>query len=133
MSNLHPTLEKIELARTSGYRLMLFGVWTPPQVAIRRAMGRARETRRFPPPKHLEASAAGFSRHFPDYFEYFDRVELYSNESETNNQEPTLIAKKVNSELESYDEAVDHFLSLGKTQNTITTQNNENHTQGGAA
>jgi dephospho-CoA kinase len=120
MSNGGETKNKIEAGKNAGYRLILIGVWTPPQVAIRRAMRRAKESRRFANPKYLVPSAHGFSRQFPSYVPYFDDIMLYYNgeDYDVGMAQPLLIAtkKEINSELESHDDKLlNDFLKYGES------------------
>ncbi len=94
MSNKEGTLKKIEYARQCGYRLALIGVLTETPVAVQRAMGRAKKTRRFAPPKYLHESHASFASHLETYIELMDEVLVVENSRETKDGGPHLLAQK---------------------------------------
>jgi len=87
-------LKKIEYARQCGYRLALIGVLTETPVAVQRAMGRAKRTRRFAPPKYLHDSHTSFASHLETYIELMDEVLVVENSRETKDGGPHLLAQK---------------------------------------
>ena len=97
MSNFDESIAKIRHARAAGYKMTLVAVLTDSQVAIRRAMNRALETRRFAHPDHLVPSAEKFYAHFPSYCDEFEDVYVFSNNDEASDHslaQPMLIARK---------------------------------------
>jgi len=80
MSNENETIEKLKVAKDHGYTLELVAVKTSTQTAIRRAMSRARESRRFAHPRYLATSATGFQAAFKSYLPYFDLVMCFEND-----------------------------------------------------
>lgn len=94
MSNKENTLKKITYAKNAGYRLALIGVLTQTEVAVRRAMERARKTRRFAPPKYLHESHTSFAGHLGDYMELMDEVMIIENSREIQDGGPHLVAQK---------------------------------------
>lgn len=94
MSNKEKTLKKIAHARKAGYRLALMAVLTQTETAVRRAMERARKTRRFAPPSYLHDSHASFAGHLLDYVELMDEVMIIENSRENQDGGPHLLAQK---------------------------------------
>lgn len=94
MSNKESIFKKIEFAQKNGYRMALLAVLTVLETAIPRAMHRARETRRFAPPKHLEASHRAFWSNLGDYVETFDEALVLENSKEQKEGGPRLLARK---------------------------------------
>ena len=96
MSDLEATRQRIAAARGQGYRLILVGVGCPIEAAIRKALFRARQTRRFAHPAHLENSHRNFALAFDTYFDLFDKVMLFWNpwKPGDNPCQPRLIAEK---------------------------------------
>jgi predicted ABC-type ATPase len=99
MSDKEKTFKKIEFARKNGYRIVLLAVLTRLEIAIPRAMQRAKETRRFAPPKYLESSHRAFWAHLPDYSEAFDEVLVLENSREKKDGGPSLLAIKTADEI----------------------------------
>jgi chloramphenicol 3-O-phosphotransferase len=120
MSDYDSTMDKIRRVRAHGYNLMLVGVWTPTEIAVRRAMSRARKIRRFAHPDYLVKSARDFSKFFPKYADLFDRVRVFCNSVDrADDGEPLLIAQKdvIDSDLEVFDnDDMSEFLELGTEQ-----------------
>jgi len=79
MSDPAATCQKITAAKGQGYRLVFVGVACPIEAAVQRAMHRARLTRRFAHPSHLENSHRNFARAFETYFDLFEEVMLFWN------------------------------------------------------
>lgn len=94
MSNKENTFSKIEYAQKAGYRLVLIAVLTQTEVAVRRAMERARKTRRFAPPKYLHDSHASFAAHLGDFVERMDEVMVVENSRDNQDGGPHLLAQK---------------------------------------
>jgi hypothetical protein len=74
MSNVEEATKRVKEAKEAGYELTLVAVLTPVAVAIRQAMERARETKRFPNAKALIESNATFKKAFFGYLPDFDEV-----------------------------------------------------------
>ncbi len=98
MSDKVATFKKIEFARKRGYRIVLLAVLTRLEIAIPRAMQRAKETRRFAPPKYLEPSHRAFWSNLPDYMEAFDEALVLENSKEKEHGGPSLLARKSGAE-----------------------------------
>lgn len=94
MSNKENTFKKIEYAQKAGYRLVLIAVLTQTEVAVRRAMERAKKTRRFAPPKYLHDSHASFAAHLEDFVERMDEVMVVENSRDNQDGGPHLLAQK---------------------------------------
>jgi predicted ABC-type ATPase len=94
MSNKPETLHRITKAREAGYELSMAAVLTPLEIAIRQAMGRARDSRRFPHKGALPASHVGFRSAFYEYLPLFDEVTVFANFGETDENSPYVIAEK---------------------------------------
>lgn len=99
MSDKEKTFKKIAFARKNGYRIVLLAVLTRLEIAIPRAMQRAKETRRFAPPKYLESSHMAFWTHLPDYSKAFDEVLVLENSREQKDGGPSLLAMKTEGEI----------------------------------
>jgi predicted ABC-type ATPase len=95
MSNKENTLKKIESAGKAGYRLVLIAVLTQTEVAVRRAMERAKKTRRFAPPKYLHDSHTSFATHLGDYVDRMDEVLIIENSRNSQDGGPHLLAQKM--------------------------------------
>jgi hypothetical protein len=93
MSNQAETLERLKLADLSGYELTMVAVLTPTEQAVRQAMRRACQSRRFPHPEALPKSHIGFRQAFVDYLGYFDRVTVFANDARLG-EAPLVIAEK---------------------------------------
>jgi predicted ABC-type ATPase len=87
MSDFAETTARVDLARKSGYKLMMVGVLTPLQLAIDQSMHRARISRRFPHQKALPESHAEFRKHLRKYLDLFDRILMYTNGGANGNVE----------------------------------------------
>lgn len=98
MSDKKKTFKKIEYAQKKGYRIVLLAVLTKLEIAIPRAMHRAKETRRFAPPKYLESSHKAFWDNLPDYMEIFDEALVLENSKAQNGGGPSLLARKTGGE-----------------------------------
>ncbi len=79
MSNKADTLEKIKMAKENHYEMMMVAVLTPMATAIKRAMHRAKQTRRFPNREALPESHNGFRNSFNDYLLEFDEISVLAN------------------------------------------------------
>ncbi|MDD5262942.1 MAG: zeta toxin family protein [Methylacidiphilales bacterium] len=117
MSDFEATMEHIQEAKARGYTLELVAVASPIQAAIRRAMYRAKETRRFAHPDFLLSSHRDFASYFEAYFPHFQKVMLFWNAWEARPEQaidPLLIAENnANNELVSYDQGkLEQFLQL---------------------
>ena len=98
MSNSADSLARINLARESGYKLIMVAVFAPLEVAIRQAMSRARQNRRFAHPDYLPKSHTDFRAHFMSYVSFFDEVFAFCNDGKLNNSnqpDMTFTAQKV--------------------------------------
>ncbi|HWA24834.1 MAG TPA: zeta toxin family protein [Lacunisphaera sp.] len=86
---------RLQMLKDSGYKLTFIAVFTPLETAIRLAMLRAKEGRRFIEPGLLEASHKSFLSHFPSYLDYFHEIKVfYNNPSKSGpTVTPTLIAE----------------------------------------
>jgi predicted ABC-type ATPase len=108
MSDGVATMLKIQAALARGYQLDLVAVVSPLQAAIRRAMHRAKDSRRFAHPEFLPKSHEDFQRNFHTYFPHFQRVMVYWNNWSANpgeKSDPLLVGEKdANNELVSYDD-----------------------------
>ena len=114
MSDLEATRQRIAAAKGHGYRLILVAVGCPIDAAIRKALYRAKQTRRFAHPAHLENSHRNFARAFDTYFDLFDQVMLFWNPWRPGDQpgQPRLVAEKDGGDnsLVSYGgEELEHF------------------------
>ena len=98
MSNKENTFKKIEFAKKAGFRLVLIAVLTQTEVAVRRAMDRAKKTRRFAPPKYLHDSHSSFAAHLAEYIERMDEVMVIENSRDNQEGGPLLLAQKVGGE-----------------------------------
>jgi predicted ABC-type ATPase len=94
MSNKEQTLEKIEFAKTQGYRVKIIAVLTKLEVAVVRAMERAKQTRRFAPPKYLEDSHRSFWKHLPDYMTLVDEGLILENSGDMKDGGPRMLGRK---------------------------------------
>jgi predicted ABC-type ATPase len=79
MSNESDTLDRIHLAKHSGYELTLVAILTPLEVSIRLAMNRAKISRRFPNPDALPKSNVLFKQYLMKYVPFFDTVFVFVN------------------------------------------------------
>jgi len=110
MSNPGPTLAKLKMAKEAGYSMEFVGVFAPLATAIRQAMGRALQFRRFAHPEFLPKSHVGFREYWRSYLPYVDRAYIFENQGtppgQTQKQDPCLIATKTepNTELAILDE-----------------------------
>lgn len=94
MSNKVNTMKKIDFALKAGYRLVLIAVLTQTEVAVKRAMERAKRTRRFAPPRYLHESHTSFAAHLKAYIERMDEVLVIENSRENQDGGPHLLAQK---------------------------------------
>ena len=94
MSNRSETLKRLKAAKGAGYQLSMVAVLTPLQVAIRQAMSRAQDSRRFPHKDALPGSHIGFRAAFPDYVPVFDEITVFANFGEVDEHSPYVIAEK---------------------------------------
>ncbi len=94
MSNLKPTLKKIRHAQKKGYRVHLHAVLTEIEVAVSRAMQRAKDTRRFPPPAYLRSSHESFHQNLPKFLEVADSVMILENTQDKTDSGPRLLAHR---------------------------------------
>lgn len=78
MSNRDETIERLKLAQARNYELTMIAVLTPMQLAIKQAMTRAFDSRRFPHPEFLPKSHHGFREAFTNYLPYFDNVMVFA-------------------------------------------------------
>jgi hypothetical protein len=92
MSNEAETRRKIEMAAEKGYELSMIAVLTPEPVAIKQAMERAFDTRRFPNPVALPESHGNFRKAFSGYLPHFQDVLVFGKVDES--ELPMLIGKK---------------------------------------
>ncbi len=92
MSSHGETMQRIDLAKRHGYELTMVAILTPLDKAIRQAMERAKQSRRFPHFKALPESHSGFIEHLRGYFDYFDTVLVFANMGLPNDIE--LVANK---------------------------------------
>jgi len=81
MSNKDEVVRLITKAKSQGYALKLVAVLTPYEQAIRQAMERAYQTRRFPHPDFFRSSHKGFRDALSDYEPLFDEVVYFSNDT----------------------------------------------------
>lgn len=93
MSNQAETIQRIRMADAAGYELTLVAVLTPLKLAIRQAMQRARNTRRFPNAHALPASNQAFKVAFPEYVPLFDEVIVFAR-MEDLGDDPVQVASK---------------------------------------
>ncbi len=91
LSHYDESLEKFEFARKAGYRIGLAAVITDPAVAVKRAMGRAKELNRFAHPDFLLKSHHDFWECLPVYWNLMDSVYLIEN---TRDRDPRLLKSK---------------------------------------
>lgn len=106
LSNQADSMQKISEAVRNGYKVSLFAVVAPLQVAIRQAMDRAKDTKRFPHPEFLPKSHLDFKTVFTSYVPHFNEIKVFANEGKMGNL-PVLIAeKKDGKELAINDEAL---------------------------
>jgi predicted ABC-type ATPase len=82
MSNAEVTQRKIDVAREAGYRLDMMGVIAPPEAVVRRAMVRAKITRRFANPQVLAKSHLDFFSNWATFVPQFDRAYIFDNSDE---------------------------------------------------
>jgi Zeta toxin len=80
MSDPVETIPKLKSAKSLGYRTILVGVFAPIEIAVRQAMLRAKQSRRFAHPEFLPKSHIGFQKSLKEYLPYFDDVLLFENE-----------------------------------------------------
>lgn len=117
MANGAETIQKISAAKEAGFHITFVAVATPVEIAIERAMSRARKMRRFAHPDHLAESAREFASQFPKYVSLFDKVMLYYNgvNDSSGRAQPLLIAEGAKeSVLASYDDKLlREFLTQG--------------------
>ncbi len=107
MSNKAETLDKIDLAKRSGYELTMIAVLTPLTQAIAQAMGRAKKFRRFPHFEALPKSHSGFRQAFQEYVDKFDGIIVFANDARINHIPVAIAEKKSNqSALVVLDQAV---------------------------
>ena len=92
MSDAADTLAKMRHAKEHNYELSLIGVLTPLEVAIRQAMNRAKDSRRFPHPEALPKSHAGFRKALNEYIPFFDEVMVFARLEGV--AEPVVVAEK---------------------------------------
>lgn len=105
MASKEVALDRIMLAKKSGYETTMIAVLTPLNVAIRWAMNRAKKSGRFPPlGDEFASSHVGFKKNFNDFVEHFDEITVFANLSD----DPDIIAVKESGEirLEVYDQDV---------------------------
>ena len=81
MSDDVATMEQIAFAAHHGYALTLIAVLTPLEVAIKQAMRRAFQSRRFPHPDALPASHKGFRDAFDTYLPHFEKVLVFAKDA----------------------------------------------------
>jgi predicted ABC-type ATPase len=78
MSDRDDTLKRIEFAKRQGYDIQMIAVLTPLSVAIRQAMGRAYQIKRFPHSTALPQSHVNFRAILEEYIPLFDKVEIFA-------------------------------------------------------
>ncbi len=117
MSNKEKTFRKIEYAQKAGYRLVLIAVLTQTEVAVRRAMERAKKTRRFAPPMYLHDSHTGFAAHLEDFVERMDEVMIVENSRDNKDGGPHLLAQKALGEkvLKVFDQPIFESYTLARS------------------
>ena len=94
MSNRDDSLAKIEAAKAAGYRIGLIAVQTDVEVAIQRAMTRAKLVQRFAHPNFLEGSHRLFRQNFEDYWALADSGFLIENSRDEALGGPILLRQK---------------------------------------
>jgi len=98
MSNKNDSLARIAYARKHGYKIILVAVFSPIEVAIRQAMSRAYQNRRFAHPDFLPNSHRDFRANFGSYVPLLDEVFVFCNDGTLNaNKQPNMkfTARKV--------------------------------------
>ena len=115
MSAEAETMDTIQRAVQKGYEMSLIAVLTPVEIAIRQAMGRAFETRRFPHKEYLPTSHIGFRKSFMKYVPVFEDVTLLAKIGESNDLPVVVAEKKDGKNLAIYDEVL--FNDLLKVPN----------------
>lgn len=93
MSNREETIQRIHAAEAAGYELTMVAVLTPLKLAIRQAMQRARNTRRFPNAHALPESNRAFKAAFREYLPLFDEVIAFARMEELG-ENPVVVATK---------------------------------------
>ena len=93
MSNKAETLERVKMATEIGYELTMVAVLTPLDQALKQAMHRAKQSRRFPHPDALPKSHVGFRQAFREYVPYFDEITVFANDAKLGDS-PFVIAEK---------------------------------------
>lgn len=81
LGNPDKTVNLIDDAHARGYEVRLFGVTADPEVAVRRAVERGKESKRYVPVQAQLAAHRGFSAGFEQYVEKADTVALYDTNS----------------------------------------------------
>ncbi len=87
LSNLESGLARFAAAREHGYKTTLIACYTPPQIAIERAMKRAKDSGRFPNPQFIESSHKMFASNFLQYVDCADFVKLIDNTDDVNERD----------------------------------------------
>lgn len=116
LSNAADALARLKRARGADYRLILVAVFAPLEIAIRQAMKRARQTRRFAHPEHLPRSHQAFKANFRTYLPHFDDIYVFVNDGTpvaSGRGVPHLVAAKAPGQTELAIHDTDRFLALG--------------------
>lgn len=79
LSNPEAAQDKFRRCKEAGYQVVLIGILTDLEIARARAMKRAFQVLRFPPPKHFDASHAGFRENVEKYWNLVDAGILLDN------------------------------------------------------
>ena len=79
LSNPEAALNKFRRCKEAGYTVVMIGILTDLEIARKRAMKRAFQVLRFPPPKHFDASHIGFRENVEKYWEIVDAGILLDN------------------------------------------------------
>lgn len=87
LANIESGRARFQAAKEHGYTVTLLGCFAPIPIAIERAMKRAKESGRFPNPKHIADSHKMFSANFLEYVDLADRVLLIDNTDESHDGE----------------------------------------------
>ncbi|OYW71331.1 MAG: hypothetical protein B7Z37_28120 [Verrucomicrobia bacterium 12-59-8] len=96
MSHYDETVKKIQEAKGRGYNTAFVAILTRLDIAQKRAMQRAFDTKRFPPPKYLNSSHSQFIEHLPKYVPLFDKVLVVENSEESGSESAQqIIARKL--------------------------------------
>lgn len=104
MSDEIETIDRIKLAHANDYELSMIAIFTPIEIAIKQAMQRAKQSRRFPHPEALPRSHHGFRKAFLGYVPHFRNITVFAKVGNPDDVPVVVAEKKDGKELAIYND-----------------------------